>query len=239
MAKNITLTPTPARTPPTGKTVTIGCGSAQVKKGSGTGEQRLAAGNNTPRTGAVEKNASSQAQAFSGKNGKKATGTGPQKHSTGQDPQPKAAQAEANQKSLQALLPPSTDEPPAEPGHPAQPESVLAPAGPGCQIAIEVYNGANTIVLRYIPFTNNIRAVAMTNDLDDQTVYFNDKVEVRVGPVLQVGFDKYRSIPGDDVVDWIFEKFYIPGEDPWAFHLRNRDGEGGGRNVMHILDFYR
>ncbi len=79
MAKNITLTPTPARTPPTGKTVTIGCGSAQVKKGSGTGEQRLAAGNNTPRTGAVEKNASSQAQAFSGKNGKKATGTGPQK----------------------------------------------------------------------------------------------------------------------------------------------------------------
>ncbi len=78
----------------------------------------------------------------------------------------------------------------------------------------------------------------MTNDLDDQTVYFNDKTEIRVGPVLGVKFDEFdelKPIPGNDAVDWIYEQFYVRGEDPWTFHLR---GGGKGLNILDFIDEY-
>ncbi len=160
-------------------------------------------------------------QASSGKNGKK----GKKGKSIA------TAQPATKQDPMQAPAPaPLVDKPPSQP-EPAP----VPPKGPGCQIAVEVFEGADTIILRYIPFEHDMRAVAMTNDFDELTEYSIDKGEIRVGPVWGLVPEEQRPIPGHDVVHCIYQQFYVWGEDPWAFHLR--DGDGGGRKGIHILDF--
>lgn len=165
----------------------------------------------------VSKSDSPPAQAPStNKNGKKGkqTGTGAQ-HA---DLDPKSKAAAANKTPLHSL-----------------------PTGPGGQIAVEVQDGADAIVLRYIPFSIDIRtdiraAVTRIVELDIQkrkSAYFKNKDEVRVGPVFGFDYRVYRPIPGDDIVDWIYHQFYVEGEDPWTFRLREREGRKG----THILDF--
>ncbi len=213
--------PSPALIPPPAGKTNIR-GSAETRKGSGTGAQQPAATNENPRVEAVTSNVLSPTQASSGKNGKK--GKKGKSTATGQ------AATKQNPIQIPALAP-LVDKPPTQP-EPAP----VPPKGPGCQIAVEVFEGADTIILRYIPFEYDMRAVA-TNDLDELTAYSMDKDrgKIRVGPIVGLEFEKLEPMPGHDIVDCIYEQFYIRGEDPWAFHLR--DGDGGGRKGIHILDF--
>ncbi|KLO10784.1 hypothetical protein SCHPADRAFT_942574 [Schizopora paradoxa] len=114
--------------------------------------------------------------------------------------------------------------------------------GPGAQIAVDVYDQANTVVVRHIAFQPDFRTLMNIKNLDHDSPYAQSDEEPRVAAIgINPDIGKADAIWVHDVVDVIFEQFYAPGEDSWTFHLREdpvKTHEGGNQSKRkHILDF--
>ncbi len=104
---------------------------------------------------------------------------------------------------------------------------------PGAQIEVAVVNyGRRMPVIRQISFDPDPRVKIKCDASELESDYFTSSEDIRANPIDFTS----RPIGGRDAIDLIFSKFYVPGEDPWAYHLRE-DDQGRRLNDKHVLDF--
>ncbi len=104
---------------------------------------------------------------------------------------------------------------------------------PGPQIEVDVFDCIHTSVIRFIPLDPDFRVQGREGVLDSQSPYLNSGQEIRANPVGFVPIHVY------DVIDRIFSRFYVPGQDPWTYDFRGDDGqEQGMKHVLDLIDEY-
>lgn len=102
-------------------------------------------------------------------------------------------------------------------------------------IALDVFDGRDTVVTRYIALQPSFFLLVGCDQLDYDSAYFRSSEELRVAAVGENDSGKPIQMFGADAIDVIYSQFYTPGEDTWTYHLREAP-DGEKLKQPHILD---